>query len=296
MTKLTYKRQYRFTDAFLVRLAEDKLKLLQRDIDEFSLRGFNITQLNAILIAKQQFADFPIDRELDLLKQHTTTEKKIFRKLLEVNTRLIVSAAKRAFKDKPEYAIFKSSPIARFDDETLVLYSNTLLLNARLHHSALAIEGLYASQLDDYGILINTFKEQTIAQLKAHYKRKYSTLLRIEKGNRLYNLIVQLCDLGKSIWQTKNDFKYNQYVLYKSKRRTEQNPPSTSSSSQATPTTNNSFSASSLSTFEAHKDFIKNFRQYLVPFKSYSNTTIRVLKDSLAHKTIELVWQNNAHS
>lgn len=296
MTKLTYKRQYRFTDAFLISLAEDKLKLLQRDIDEFSLRGFSITQLNAILTAKRDFADFPVDRDLDLLKRHTTTEKKIFRKLIEGNTRLIVLAAKHAFKDKPEYAIFKSSPITRFDDEALVLYSKHLLSNARLYHSALAIEGVHVSQLDDYGALINTFKEQTIAQLKAHYKRKYATLLRIEKGNRLYNLIVQLCDLGKSIWQTQDDFKYNQYVLYKSKRRTEQNPPSISNSSEATPPTNKSFSGSSLSTFEAHKDFIKNYQQYLVPFKSYSNTTIRVLKDSLAHKTIELVWQHTAQS
>jgi len=45
---------------------------------------------------------------------------------------------------------------------------------------------------------------------------------RLAVGNELYDLIVELCDVGKRIWEHKNEAFYNDYVLYASSKSTSQ--------------------------------------------------------------------------
>lgn len=215
MKKIRAIRHYRFTDAELIRLASDKLNLAARDQAEFLDRGYDAARLNAIKMAKDAFDDYPMDRQLDGDKQEATENKNTLRDKLEDDTRRILIAAKYALAENGVYRCFGSYAIARLKDTILVRQARIVLKKAREHQAALAPEGISVARLDDYELLIATFSESIDTQIGAKAERKASTHERVDLGNALYALIVQLCEVGKHIWYTKNATKYKHYVLYK---------------------------------------------------------------------------------
>ena len=46
--------------------------------------------------------------------------------------------------------------------------------------------------------------------------RDIAVELRIEQGNKLYDELVTLCNIGKDIWAEKDPVKYENYCLYES--------------------------------------------------------------------------------
>ena len=80
--------------------------------------------------------------------------------------------------------------------------------------------------LDEVGVNENNIKRVTDAcsnfenalniQQDKIADRDISVELRIDRGNKLYQELVVLCDIGKDIWAETDKVKYEQYTIYES--------------------------------------------------------------------------------
>lgn len=207
-------RKYNFSDGTLIQIANSKLQSANNDLVQFSDYGYTPAKIAEIEDAKTDFSSFPADAILDGDKQESTRVKKELRKQLETATRRIQSAAERAFKDSPERLAFGNTSLTRLSDGELELNASVVVEAAREKLSDLLTEGMTSAKLDDYETLTANFRLAMVAQNQAFAKRESSTDVRIAKGNLLYDLIVELCEVGKDIWVDKSPAQYNHYVIY----------------------------------------------------------------------------------
>lgn len=221
-------RKYRFTDAQLIILLEDKLDFATRDAIEFADRGYDAARLAAMRQARLDFLAMPSDKALDAQKQVATFHKKQRRDELENATRRVKMAAWYALGTRSEYCAFGEQGIARLKDAQLLFHAEDVLKAARTYLSDLSSEGITAAKLDDYQTIIENFRLAHREQRIATINRYYSTGLRIKKANELYDFLTQICAIGKDIWYAESGTKYNHYVLYKTSKRTPKSASSTS--------------------------------------------------------------------
>lgn len=214
MATKSLSRTYRFTDAHLITLANDKLDLAQRDATEFVDRGYDSNRLASIQQLKQDFINIPSDRVLDAYKCTATQNKLIARDALETYIRRVQMAAQHGLENSANLVKFGTSAIARLSDDTLFLHAKDALSAAQEHLLELSNEGFNAAKLNTFESLITAFREAQLAQSQAVHERSIACANRITLGNSLYEAIVKICDIGKDIWYAENAAKYNHYVLY----------------------------------------------------------------------------------
>lgn len=214
MKKLVAVRDYRFTDAHLVVLTDEKLDSALRDAVEFADRGYDATRLNQIRTLRQAFAVLPSDHYLDGLRQIATKHKNDSREALEAMTRTIQLAAKHVFKDNRLFSIFGETGLSRMSDGQFVHNSEDVYRAAQANLTSLDQEGITAAKLADYEALKIDFYNKFALQRQAQNTRDIATENRIKNGNELYTHLANLCEVGKDIWYTKNEAKYNDYLVY----------------------------------------------------------------------------------
>jgi hypothetical protein len=119
-----------------------------------------------------------------------------------------------------EYATFRFSGMDRQSDVELVGYAKHVCQTADFFKESLSTRNV-TPELIIQTIDANTALDDAIdAQTEAISVREQKSVERLTLGNELYELIVELCDVGKRIWETKNEAFYNDYVLYSSSKST----------------------------------------------------------------------------
>ena len=64
------------------------------------------------------------------------------------------------------------------------------------------------------GTAVTGLDDKIDVQDTAIRTRNESTQVRVEMANVLYGIIVELFDFGKDYWYTRNEAKYNDYIIY----------------------------------------------------------------------------------
>ena len=78
----------------------------------------------------------------------------------------------------------------------------------------LATKGLTKAILSELELLISNYEKALTAQEDAISDREIATEDRAEKANEVYKIVSDLCTTGKRIWASRNEAKYNDYVIY----------------------------------------------------------------------------------
>jgi len=121
-----------------------------------------------------------------------------------------------------EYASFRFSGITRMSDQELVVYSKHVCKTAESYKDALTKRNIDEVMLGE-ALEATTILDNAIdAQTEAISLREQMSVKRLELGNELYDLIVELCEVGKRIWENENEAFYHDYVLYGSNKSAEQ--------------------------------------------------------------------------
>ena len=68
--------------------------------------------------------------------------------------------------------------------------------------------------LDDFAILCQQYEDTLNAVKDAQAERDIKTEERIAMGNQLYSLASKYCNIGKQIWESVNEARYNDYLIY----------------------------------------------------------------------------------
>lgn len=215
------KRTYRMKDADLTQTSDDIVDSAERDAAELVAYGITPVEITAIKAARDAFADMPSDNNFMADMMIATETKNATREQLHIAARQITGRAKIKFGDKSgKYRKFDTDDMSQLSDNDFVRAIRGVELAATEFLTELDSTGLTQTMIDDLLALRILFDDQVDAQKSAIKARDIAVDERIRLGNELYALLVTLADTGKLCWESVNEAKYNDYVIYKTSSST----------------------------------------------------------------------------
>lgn len=207
--------KFNFTFGYLKQLAEEMLLNIERDLAEFTDRGFNAAKKTGLLNAISALDNFPTDDQLLGIKVTTTETKDAARESLETQMRTLFLAAKNTFGENTgKFREFGDVQLSQQTDSDLVRNAKAMISTATKYLTDLAGEGITTAKITLITTTRAALDTAIDEQKKAIKNRDNSTETRITLANDLYDLVVKYADTGKDIWVTKSEAKYNDYVIY----------------------------------------------------------------------------------
>jgi hypothetical protein len=206
---------FNFSYGFLKQLADGTLTLIDRDIVQFTDRGFDMPKRREFQTAITTFSDFATDEQMEGIKMAATTAKDESRNIVERQMRSIFLAAKNVFGEgRGTYREFGNTDLTYQTDSELVRNANIMVATATKYVVNLVTEGITIPKID----LLNTskinFDTAMDLQTQAIHDRDHSTERRAQLANDLYALVVKYNDVGKDIWVEESESKYNDFIIY----------------------------------------------------------------------------------
>jgi DNA-binding protein Fis len=151
-----------------------------------------------------------------------TEEKKGYREGLIAQISDLRFRAKLALgENDTRYRLFRFSSLSRMTDKDLVSYAKHVVQTATNLLPELSIRRVDQPMLDQ--ILQHTSLLDTAIDIQAEFMalREQKQVERTAAANELYDRIAEACEVGKKIWENKNQAFYDDYVLYGSHKAAE---------------------------------------------------------------------------
>jgi hypothetical protein len=215
MKKDPVTREYIFPDAFLKQKADEFINLIDRDITEFTDRGYTPAKKTEFANARNAVENFPSDEQLEAIKMDLTAKKEAARSALEKTMRTILNMAENVFGfGSAKHKEFGASDITRQSDSELVRNAKIMSVTATKYLTNLASEGLTAAKITTLTTQKDTLDLAIDAQAKGISDRDVATEDRTEILNVLYRLLTKYAGIGQDIFYETDEAKYNDYVIY----------------------------------------------------------------------------------
>ncbi len=206
---------FNFTFGHLKQLADSTLLLIDRDIAEFTDRGFTAAKRTQIVTALNNFANFPTDEQMNGLKITATAAKDAARVALEKQLRTIQLAGKQVFgANTGSFREFGNTDLSKQSDGELIRNAKMVSVTATKYLTNLAGEGITAAKITALDAARTALDTAIDLQTQAINNRDTSTEQRTILANTLYTLLAKYSETGKDIWVEVSEAKYNDYVIY----------------------------------------------------------------------------------
>lgn len=207
--------KFRFTYGELKQKADSTLLLIDRDLAEFTDRGFTPAKRAELEAAIEAVADFPADYQMEGMQMSATDAKFAARDVLESKMRTVFLAVKTVFGVKSAtYRAFGKANLTKQQDDELIRNAKDMVAEIPEHLADLAEEGITLEKAEQLDAAKNTFDVAIDAQRRAIKNRDKATEKRILLGNALYELVAKYNETGKDIWYSISEAKYNDYIIY----------------------------------------------------------------------------------
>lgn len=206
--------KFRFTYGELKQKADVTLLLIDRDLAEFSDRGFTPAQRAELETAIEAVADFPADFQMEGMQMSATDAKFAARDVLESKMRTVFIAVKTIFGVKSAtYRAFGNPNLTKQQDDELIRNAKDMVAEIPEHLADLEEEGITLAKAAQLNDAKNTFDMAIDAQRRAIKNRDKATEKRVLLGNALYDLVSKYNEIGKDIWYEISEAKYNDYII-----------------------------------------------------------------------------------
>ncbi len=210
-------RTYNFTDAHLITEANRVLDCIDRDMIEFTTRGWNSVEQQTWNQLTDDFDTMPTDDELEGIKMEKTATKDEKRSAVEDHCRNIMNMVMKKYRTNlPRIKRFGEQAFSQMTDEQMLRSAKHIFRTATTFLSDLQTEGLTNIILDAFKQAYIDFDEAISDQKEAISDRDVATEERIAKGNALYEFVAIWASVGKTLFYTISEAKYNDYILYES--------------------------------------------------------------------------------
>lgn len=211
-------RDYKFSDGLLKQKADGIVANIERDVAQFTARGITSVRVNAFKGSIVAFDSVSYD-DIMLGKIALATEgKDAIAEQLRVAIRTIRTITENAFGTKSSrYSIYRFERLNNTPDEILYRFARSVVeiaTNELVVFPELATEGLTQDMIDTVKDLTDAFDIAIDNILRAQRNRDESAHDRIVLGNTVYREMAKLCNVGKDIFASTNEAKYNDYVIY----------------------------------------------------------------------------------
>jgi hypothetical protein len=215
MKKNQVKRDFIMSDAILKQKADELIALIDRDIAEFTDRGYNAAKKDELTTARNTVDNFPNDEQLEAIKMNLTEQKDAARNTLEKTMRSIFNMAENVFGlYSARYKEFGDAGISQQSDAELVRVAKIMSLTAEKYLTELSDEGLTSEKVATLIAQRNALDMAIDKQAQGISDRDVAAEGRIEALNKLYQLLTKYTGIGKDIFYETNEAKYNDYIIY----------------------------------------------------------------------------------
>ena len=217
MKKQPLNRKYNFPDADLYVQCLERIKYANRDIKQFAQYSYDKQRLKTFRTNCDKFRKLPDDDEL-VGDQMITTEKKysaaekLKTAIRSVMTRVAIKYNNRSGR----YRKFGTAKMGDMTDAQLLFCGRRVARVARQQIDFLADVGLNESQITRVTEACRNFENAMNIQQDKVSDRDIAVERRTELGNKLYDELIILCNIGKDIWAEVDPVKYEQYTIYES--------------------------------------------------------------------------------
>ena len=217
MKKQPVNRQYNFPDADLYAQCLERIRYARRDIQQFEKYGYALERLKGFKNKCDQFRALPDDDEL-LGDQMVTTEKKYqAAEALKSAIRSIMTRVKMKYSNRSgRYRKFGTAKMGDMTDAQLIFCGRRVVRVARQQIDFLADVGINENVIKRVIDATQDFERACNIQQDRVSDRDIAVERRTEQGNKLYEELVTLCNIGKDIWAEIDPVKYENYCIYES--------------------------------------------------------------------------------
>ena len=217
MKKQATNRQYNFPDADLYLQSMERIKYAKRDFAHFEQYGYIKDRLLAFEQLCKKFRNLPDDDELVGDQMITTDKKYKACEALKTAIRSIMTRVAIKYNNRSgRYRKFGTAKMGDMTDAQLLFCGRRVARVARQQIDFLADVGVSEKNIQRVLDACRTFENALNIQQDKVADRDISVERRIEQGNKLYEELVVLCNIGKDVWAENDHVKYEQYVIYES--------------------------------------------------------------------------------
>jgi len=215
MKKEQVVRTFKLADAVLKQKADELIALIDRDITEFTDRGYNTAKKTELTTARNTVDSFPSDEQLEAVKINFTEQKDAARNALEKSMRSIFKMAEHVFGlYSAKYKEFGNAGISQLSDAEVVRIAKMMSVTAEKYLPQLADEGLTSEKINTLITQREALDIAIDAQAQGISDRDVATESRVEALNKLYQLFTKYAGIGQDIFYVTNEAKYNDYIIY----------------------------------------------------------------------------------
>ena len=216
-TKEEKVREYNLTDGDLMQLGDKAVFLINRDAAELLAFGIDAVDVAFITDMTEEFKNFSSDEVMAGAVMVATEVKNAAGEALMADIRAIMVRAQIAFgASSAKYKSFGSKGMNKMNDNQIYRLGKRVVERATFYLAELATEGLTQAIVDQLNTLTIAFDDAIDAKEKAIIYREIATSGRVELGNVLYGKIAKVFVAGRNYWISRNEAKYNDYIIYKS--------------------------------------------------------------------------------
>ncbi len=217
MKKQSVHRQYNFPDADLYVQCMERIRYAHRDLEKFEQYGYSRDKLMGFHRLCEKFRALPDDDEL-LGDQMITTEKKYAaaEKLKSAIRSLMTRVAVKYNNRSGRYRKFGTAKLGDMTDAQLLFCGRRVARVARQQIDFLADVGVNEQVIKRITDACKDFEVALNVQQDRVADRDIAVERRTEQGNKLYQELITLCNIGKDIWAEIDPVKYENYCVYES--------------------------------------------------------------------------------
>lgn len=215
MKKQELNRLYKFSDAKMILVGNEKIAFIRRDQIEFNKFGIttaDVDHLEALIIA---FENLETDGEALADQSNAAIEKDKKADSLKEAIRALMARVNLQFSNKSaKYRMFGTDALAHQTDAELHITAKRVVRVANIFLTDLTPKGLTPDMLSEITDLNNDFATLIIDLKVTTGLRDIKREDRVKAGNVIYAVLSSYAKTGQTIWSTKDPAKCNDYVIY----------------------------------------------------------------------------------
>ncbi len=214
---MNLKSKFNFSIAELSDRIEKSLIDFDRDAPEFEEYGLDSYFKEVVVTKNEQLKNIPYDAFYESIEKVKTKFKNEMRESLIKEIHNICNKIKPALDLKSidsSYLSFEESE-SQNDSYTLSMANNIIDKTKSIINQPIA-QNITKSDLNRITKSTDLFKSAINDLSLSITKRKQKSAERIQLANELYGLLGEICEVGKIIWNNKNEIYYMDFVIYAS--------------------------------------------------------------------------------
>lgn len=212
-------RKFAMSYAELAQRGDRLVSLVSRDINEFAKYGYAADSPTILKSLTDNFKSIEPDMYWEGHQTLVTNAKNKNREKTTALLGEIGFKAKLALgENSKEYKMFRIGGVSRLKDSQLVTYAKHVCATAKYFIEQLASRNVDDALLAECLMAVTELDDSIDDQTEAISLREQKSVERLDLGNQLYQMISEACEVGKRIWENKNQAFYDDYVLYGSTR------------------------------------------------------------------------------